>query len=181
VALPREAEENAPDFRHHAPDELPVIADRGMSVRLITGSLFGARSPVATLSDTVYADATLAAGAALPLDASFEERAVYLVSGEAEIAGDRFASPQLLVFRAGDEITIRAATDLRMMVLGGAAMDGHRYIWWNFVSSRRERIEEARSDWEAGRFDKVQGEAADEFIPAPPPVKLAEPKRVEYP
>ena len=181
VALPREAEESPPDFRHYEPDELPILSDRGVKVRLITGSLFGLRSPVGTLSDTVYADAALAAGASLPLDASFEERGIYLVSGEAEIAGDRFAAPQLLVFRPGDTITIRAATDLRMMILGGAAMDGQRYIWWNFVSSRRERIEDARRDWEAGRFDKVQGEAADEFIPPPPPAKLAEPRPVKYP
>ncbi len=116
---------------------------------------------------------------ALPKGA--EERGVYLVSGEIEIAGDRFAAPQFLVFRPGDAITIRAVAATRLMILGGAAMDGHRYIWWNFVSSRRERIKDARRDWEAGRFDKVQGEAADEFIPAPPPARLAEPKAVTYP
>jgi hypothetical protein len=181
VALPEDAEENAPEFRHHDPEALPVVADHGVEVRLITGELFGRRSPVAVYSDTVYADAVLQAGASLPLDPSFEERAIYIVSGEIEVAGDRFAAPQLIVFRPGDAITVRATTASRMMILGGARMDSHRYIWWNFVSSRRERIEEARRDWEAGRFDRVQGEAADEFIPAPPPVKLAEAKPVDYP
>lgn len=181
VALPSHAEENQPAFHHHDRADLPVLRDGGAEVRLITGSLYGLTSPVGTFSETVYADAVLRAGAVLPLDASFEERAIYIVSGEIEIAGDRFAAPQLLVFRPGDAITIRAVAPTRMMILGGAAMDGDRYIWWNFVSSRRERIEEARRDWEAGRFDKVQGEAADEFIPAPPPVKLAEPRTVAYP
>ena len=181
VALPSHAEESAPAFHHHDRTDLPVLKAHGVEVRLITGSLYGLRSPVATFSETVYADASLEPRAALPLDPSFEERGIYLVSGEAEIAGDRFAAPQLLIFRPGDAITIRAVVRTRLMILGGAPMDGPRYIWWNFVSSRRERIEEARRDWEAGRFDKVQGEAADEFIPAPPPVKLAEAKPVAYP
>jgi redox-sensitive bicupin YhaK (pirin superfamily) len=159
---------------------MPRALDK--QIRLVAGSLYGASSPVETFSETVYADATLQAGALLPLDASFEERGIYLVSGELDIAGDRFAAPQLLVFRPGDSITMRAVLPSRLMILGGAPMDGPRYIWWNFVSSRRERIEEARRDWEAGRFDRVQGEAADEFIPAPPPVRLAEqPRVVRYP
>ena len=180
--MPRAQEENAPNFRHHAPGELPVVADRDKQIRLIAGSIYGARSPVETFSETVYADAILKAGASLPLDASFEERGIYLVSGELDIAGDRFVAPQLLVFRPGDSITVRAVIPSRLMILGGAPMDGPRYIWWNFVSSRRERSDDARRDWEAGRFDRVQGEAADEFIPAPPAVKLAEqPRVVEYP
>jgi redox-sensitive bicupin YhaK (pirin superfamily) len=181
VALPRGREEDAPAFRHHAAESLPVIAGDGASVRLIAGSLYGAASPVETFSETVYADASLAAGAMLPLDPSFEERGIYLVAGEIEIAGDRFTAPQLLVFRPGDAISIRAVAETRLMILGGAAMPEPRYIWWNFVSSRRERIEDARREWEAGRFDKVQGEAAEEFIPAPPPAHLAEQRRVEYP
>ena len=172
VALPRDREEDMPSFVHHAPGVLPIISDNGKRVCLIAGALYGARSPVATSSDTVYADVALSAGASLPLDPDFEERAIYIVSGEIDVAGDRFAAPQLIVFRPGDRITVTAATDARFMILGGAPMDGERYIWWNFVSSRRERIEEARRDWEAGRFDRVQGEAADEFIPAPPPVRL---------
>jgi redox-sensitive bicupin YhaK (pirin superfamily) len=181
VAMPRDLEEDRPAFRHHEPAEMPVIEDHGKRVRLIAGSIYGASSPVPTFSDTLYADVELAAGAVLPLDPGYEERAVYIVSGTLDVAGDLFEGPRLLVFRAGDAISLRASTACRLMILGGAPMDGPRYIWWNFVSSRRERIEEARRDWEAGRFDRVQGEAADEFIPAPPPVRLAEEKRVDYP
>ena len=103
------------------------------------------------------------------------------MTGEIDVAGDRFVAPQLLVFRPGDRITVRALTPSRLMILGGAAMGEPRYIWWNFVSSRRERIEDARRDWEAGRFDRVQGEGADEFSPAPPSTRLAEEKTVRYP
>ncbi|SEP69007.1 hypothetical protein SAMN05216548_101266 [Faunimonas pinastri] len=181
VALPEGAEENAPAFSHHGAGELPVISDRGTEVRLITGSLYGATSPVRTYSETIYADAALRAGHSLPLDPSFEERAIYVLSGEIEIAGDRFEAPRLLVFRPGDRITIRAVTDSRLLILGGAPLESRRYIWWNFVSSRRERIEDAREAWKAGRFDLVQGEAPDDFVPAPEGPAFRIPARVNYP
>ena len=114
----------------------------------------------------VFADATLAAGASLPIDAETEERALYIVSGEIEIAGDRFAAGQLLVFRPGDAITVTAAREARVVLLGGAPMDGPRHIWWNFVSSRKERIEQAKADWKEKRFDIVPGDET-EFIPFP--------------
>ena len=94
-------------------------------------------------------------GASAPLDADVEERAIYVVDGEVEIAGDRFTGPQLLIFRPGDRITVRAVSKARLMFLGGAALEGPRYIWWNFVSSRRERIEDAKEDWKSGRFTPV--------------------------
>jgi redox-sensitive bicupin YhaK (pirin superfamily) len=166
VAMPAGDEELAPSFAHHANDELPVVTDEGRAVRIVLGSLYGERSPVPTLSDTIFADATLAAGAALPLDADAEERALYIVAGEIEIAGDRFAPGQLLVFRPGDRLTVAATTDARVVVVGGAVMDGPRHIWWNFVSSRKERIEQAKADWKLGRFDTVPGDAS-EFIPLP--------------
>jgi redox-sensitive bicupin YhaK (pirin superfamily) len=165
VALPAALEEIAPAFIHHDAAELPVEASEGKTVRIIAGSLYGKSSPLATLSDTIFADATLAAGASLPLDAEAEERAIYLVSGEIDILGDRFAAGQLLVFRPGDRITVTAATPTRLAILGGAAMDGPRHIWWNFVSSRRDRIEAAKADWKSGRFAAVPGDA--EFIPLP--------------
>ncbi len=145
---------------------LPVVDGEGKSVRVIAGNLLGARSPVKTASDTIFADAALAPGAALPLDADHEERAIYIVAGEIEIAGDRFAAGRLLVFRPGDRITATAVTQARLAVVGGGAMDGPRHIWWNFVSSRKERIEEAKAAWRAGRFDKVAGDEV-EFIPLP--------------
>ena len=165
VALPAGDEEMAPAFNHHEGGKLPVVSGEGKTVRVVAGNLFGARSPVATLSDTIFADALLAAGASLPLDADYEERAIYIVSGEVEISGDRFAEGRLLVFKPGDRITVKAVRDARLALLGGAAMDGPRHIWWNFVSSRKERIEQAKADWKAGRFAPIAGET--EFIPLP--------------
>jgi redox-sensitive bicupin YhaK (pirin superfamily) len=133
---------------------------------VVAGSAYGERSPVQTLSDTLFVDATLAAGAALPVDAETEERAVYLISGEIDIAGDRFTAGRLLVLRPGDRITLTAVSDARLVLLGGATMDGPRHIWWNFVSSRKERIEQAKADWKLARFDSVPGDDK-EFIPLP--------------
>jgi redox-sensitive bicupin YhaK (pirin superfamily) len=165
VALPAGEEEGAPTFHHHDEAALPTVTGEGKAVRVVAGSLFGVRSPVETLWDTIFAEARLAAGTALPLDADHEERAVYVVSGEIDVQGDRFAAGRLLVFRPGDRITITAATDAQLVVLGGAAMDGPRYIWWNFVSSRKDRIEQAKADWKAARFAMVPGDS--EFIPLP--------------
>jgi len=165
VALPAAAEEGAPAFVHHGADDLPAESAEGKTIRVVAGSFLGQTSPVATGWDTLFADVTLAAGAKLPLDPEPEERAIYLVSGEIDIAGDRFEAGRLLVFRPGDHITVTALSPARLAVVGGAAMDGPRHIWWNFVSSRKERIEQAKADWKAGRFDAVPGET--EFIPLP--------------
>jgi redox-sensitive bicupin YhaK (pirin superfamily) len=165
VALPAAAEEGAPSFVHHGADGLPLESHEGKTVRVVAGKFLGLASPVVTGWDTLFADVTLAAGASLPLDREVEERAIYLVSGDVEIAGDRFAAGRLLVFKPGDRITLKAISPARLAVVGGAAMDGPRHIWWNFVSSRRERIEQAKADWKAGRFDSVPGET--EFIPLP--------------
>jgi redox-sensitive bicupin YhaK (pirin superfamily) len=175
VALPRDAEESAPNFAHHDAHALPVIEDSGKSVRLVVGSAFGKTSPVQTASEMIYADIALEAGAAIPIDATHEERGLYLVSGNVEIAGDRFGPGQLLVLRPGDAISFRAATPARFLLLGGAPMDGPRYIWWNFVSSRKERIEQAKAEWKSGKFDTVPGDA-EEFIPLPEEAKV-----VSYP
>ncbi|HYZ27168.1 MAG TPA: pirin family protein [Geminicoccaceae bacterium] len=165
VALPARVEETAPAFAHHEQSALPVIEGEGMQVRLIAGSLLGERSPVPTFSEMFYADALLEPGARLPLDAGHEERGIYIAEGRIRVAGDGFDAGQLLVLRAGDAITIVAEAAARLMLLGGEPMDGPRYIWWNFVSSRKERIEQAKADWKAGRFDAVPGEI--EFIPLP--------------
>ena len=165
VALPATEEETAPDFTHHGRDDLPMVSGEGKKVRLIVGSLYGERSPVPTFSAMFYADAALEAGAKLPLPAEHEERAVYVAGGAVEVAGDRFDAGQLLVFRPGDEITLVASKPARLLLLGGEPMDGPRHIWWNFVSSRQDRIEQAKADWQAGRFEAVPGES--EFIPLP--------------
>ena len=165
VALPAALEETAPTFQHVPAAALPVVEDRGVRARVIAGSALGRTSPVQTLSEWLYADVQLDAGASAPLDPDQEERAIYLVAGEIRIAGDTFAGPRLLVFRPGDAITVTAVQPARMMFLGGAALEGPRYIWWNFVSSRRERIEAAKADWQAARFRPVPQET--EFIPLP--------------
>jgi hypothetical protein len=166
VALPASQEESAPSFVHHPKASLPIVETPGAEVRVIAGSAYGARSPVQVLSELFYADARLDAGASLPLDAEQEERALYLVEGEIEIAGDRFAPGRLLVFRPGDAMTIAALQPSRFMLLGGAALDGPRHMWWNFVSSRKERIEQAKEDWKAGRFGAVPNDET-EYIPLP--------------
>jgi redox-sensitive bicupin YhaK (pirin superfamily) len=165
VALPKPHEETEASFVHHGMAELPVVEDQGATVRLILGRLYGRASPVRTFSEMFYADASLAAGARLPLDAGHEERGVYIVSGTVEIAGDAFDAMQLLVFRPGDRVTIVARTPARLMLLGGEPMDGPRYIWWNFVSSSKDRIEQAKRDWKSGRFTPVPDDP--EFIPLP--------------
>ena len=166
VALPAASEEMDAAFAHHATEEFPVVRDNGKTVRVVLGSLYGEKSPVVTTSETIFADAVLKAGAALPLDASHEERAIYVIEGEIDVAGDRFGPQRLLVFKPGDAITIRAVTDAHFVIAGGAPMDGPRHIWWNFVSSRKERIEQAKADWTAGHFGKVPGDEI-EFIPLP--------------
>jgi redox-sensitive bicupin YhaK (pirin superfamily) len=166
VALPSAQEEIAPGFAHYGAETFPIVSGDGKTVRIVVGSLYGARSNVETASDTILADAKLIAGATLPLDADHEERAIYVIAGEIDIMGDRFGPGRLLVFRPGDRITIKAVTEAHVAVLGGAAMDGPRHIWWNFVSSRQERIDQAKAEWKAGRFSIVPGDET-EFIPLP--------------
>jgi redox-sensitive bicupin YhaK (pirin superfamily) len=166
VALPMKDEETTPAFAHTPASEIPELREDGVTLRVIAGALQGLRSPVVTSWDTLFADAWLQAGGALPLGTEHEERAVYVVSGEIEIGSERHGPERLLVLRPGDRIAIRATTDAHFVIVGGAAMDGPRHIWWNFVSSRKDRIEAAKADWKAGRFDLVPGDAA-EFIPLP--------------
>ena len=166
VALPAAKEEMPPAFAHHATEEFPVVRDNGKSVRVVLGTLYGSSSPVATTSETIFGDVTLKAGSTLPLDPGHEERAIYVIEGEIDVAGDRFGPQRLLVFRPGDGITIRAVADTHFVIAGGAPMDGPRHIWWNFVSSRKERIEQAKAEWKAGKFDIVPGDT-EEFIPLP--------------
>jgi redox-sensitive bicupin YhaK (pirin superfamily) len=137
-----------------------------VEVRVITRSLYGQRSPVPTSSAMFYADAALAAGAKLPLPAEHEERAVYVAGGAVDVAGDRFAAGQLLVFRPGDEITVKAVERSRLLLLGGEPMDGPRHIWWNFVSSSKDRIEQAEAGLAGRALRPVPGDGG-EPIPLP--------------
>lgn len=167
VALPKQAEETAPGFSHHGAAELPLVEERGMRLRLVAGEAWGMRAPVAVSSPLFYADATLAPGAVAPLPDGHEERGAYVVGGSVEVAGVWFEAGRMLLFRTGDGIALRAGPEgARLLLLGGAAMDGPRFMFWNFVSSSRERIEQAKADWKAGRFGAVPGDER-EFIPLP--------------
>jgi redox-sensitive bicupin YhaK (pirin superfamily) len=166
VGMPAKHEEIEPGFQHLGSDEFPRIDGEGKDVRVVAGRCLGARSNFRTLSETLFADIALAAGARLPLDADYEERAVYVVDGEVDVEGDRFGTGRLLIFRPGDRPTLRAVRASRIALVGGEPLDGPRYVWWNFVSSRRERIEQAKQEWAAGRFARVPGDEI-EFIPLP--------------
>jgi redox-sensitive bicupin YhaK (pirin superfamily) len=166
VALPLKDEETAPAFAHTASADIPELRENGMTLRVIAGAMHGLRSPVVTSWDTIFAQAHLKVGTSLPLDTVYEERALYVITGEIDIAGDRHGPERLLVLKPGDPIEVKAVSDAHLVVVGGAAMDGPRHIWWNFVSSRKDRIEAAKADWKAGRFDLVPGDTA-EFIPLP--------------
>jgi redox-sensitive bicupin YhaK (pirin superfamily) len=167
LALPKAHEETEPDFTHYTAASLPLVEGEGKVVRVVAGSLFGKTSPVNTFSRLFYADAALQIGASLVLGAAYEERAVYLVDGGVEIGGQAFDAGRLLIFSGGDEIAIKGTSAARLLLLGGEPMDGPRHIWWNFVSSSTERIEQAKADWKAGRFPNVRGDS--EFIPLPEP------------
>jgi len=166
AALPQSHEEAAPTFAHFGASELPRLSGEGKTVRVVIGSLFGRTSPVAFPHASFYAEAVLAPGATLPLDPDYDERAVFVASGEIDIAGETFSGGRLLVFRPGDLISILALSQTRLVLLGGEPMDGPRHIWWNFVSSSKDRIDAAKADWKAKRFAPVPGDA-DEFIPLP--------------
>jgi redox-sensitive bicupin YhaK (pirin superfamily) len=166
AALPQSHEEQAPAFAHHGADDLPRITGEGKRVRVVMGRAYGATSPVVFPHESLFAEAVLAPGAVLPLDPDYDERAIYVASGEIDIAGDKFGEGRLLVFKPGDRISILALAQSRLMLLGGEPMDGPRHIWWNFVASSKERIEQAKEDWRAKRFALVPGDEK-EFMPLP--------------
>ncbi|HZQ61157.1 MAG TPA: pirin family protein [Casimicrobiaceae bacterium] len=166
VALPDQDEETEPSFAHHGAADLPVLHEPGMSMRLIAGEMLGARAKVKTYSPLAYAHCEVqpAARASLPLD--YGERAIYVVRGEIEVDGQRFAGGQMIVMRAGGPMTFNALSASTVMLIAGEPI-GRRYIEWNFVSSSRERIEQAKADWRAGRM-KLPDRDNTEFIPLPP-------------
>jgi redox-sensitive bicupin YhaK (pirin superfamily) len=161
IGLPAAQEEVEPSFVHVKAKDLPVLEG---GLRLIAGTLHGARSPVPTFSPMFYAVAELAAGACVTVPAEHEERAAYVAEGEVEVGGRRFPAGQLLVFESGKDLLVKASLASRVLLLGGEPL-GERHMWWNFVSSRKERIAQAAADWKAGRFAPVPGET--EFIPLP--------------
>jgi redox-sensitive bicupin YhaK (pirin superfamily) len=167
LALPDEREEDDPSFLHKEVDELPQFSDRGYSGRVVIGRWQGLVSPVAVPTDTLYVDLVIQPRSACPFPAGAEERAAYILSGALYVSGIRHEADQLLVFRPGDTIDLATGDEpCHVMLFGGEAMRSKRYIWWNFVSSSKERIEQAKEEWRTGRFDIVPGDE-EEFVPLP--------------
>jgi redox-sensitive bicupin YhaK (pirin superfamily) len=172
LALPKDREEDAAGFVHVEKDHLPELEGEGKEVRLILGHAWGAKVGLEMPSEVFYADARLSPGASIPLPDDHEDRGVYILDGEVTCAGQTFEAGRMLVFRPGDRVSVKAGPQgARAMLLGGATMDGPRFIWWNFVASSSEKIDAAREawrtgDWQHGRF-RLPPDDAGEFIPAP--------------
>ncbi|RVU35924.1 pirin family protein [Hwanghaeella grinnelliae] len=165
MALPHALEETDPAFINYGAADLPAVTENGATVRLVAGSFRGETSPVETATEAVYADITLPSETRITIPADYEERALYPVFGSVEIRGTAVEPGELLVLVPGQEITVRALQDARLVLLGGEPMDGPRHVWWNLVSSSKERIEQAKEEWKSGLFPKVPGD--DDFIPLP--------------
>ena len=165
VALPKSAEENDPTFMNYKPDQLPVYTDIGIWMRLIAGNAYGLKNDVSIHSPLFYLHVKLDAGAIMDLPSEHSERAIYIASGNLELAGRTYSSGQMLVFSKNDQPTVRAKSNSEFMILGGEPL-GERFIWWNFVSSSKERIEQAKNDWETGKIILPPNDNK-EFIPLP--------------
>lgn len=165
VALPRAHEETAPAFHHHAAESLPQQQRDGAWLRVIAGRAYGEESPVQVFSDTLNVALDLVPDAELTLEDEHAERAIYILDGQAQLDGVDIPARHLIVPERGTRPRLRALTPVKAMLLGGEPLDGHRHLWWNFVSSSKERIEQAKLDWQAGHFGRIEGD--DEFIPLP--------------
>lgn len=165
VALPKEMEEIDPSFVHYGTEAIPKVQIPGSSIWVIIGTAWGVTSPVETPSETLYADIALDDGASIVLPRDTEEKAVYILSGAIDIQGTRFEAGRMAVLRAHSAAEVTGIGAARVMLCGGAPLDGPRHMFWNFVSSSRDRIEKAKDDWKSGRFDPVPDD--DEFIPLP--------------
>ncbi|HIK16665.1 MAG TPA: pirin family protein [Leptolyngbyaceae cyanobacterium M33_DOE_097] len=164
VALPDEHEETEPWFRHHPATDLPAWEENGVSIKLIAGSAYGRTSPVQTFSPMIYLDVQFAPGTQIVLPTDYSEQAVYSVTAGLKLNDHPLEQHRLAILTQGATVTVAADTEARCIVVGGEPV-GSRYKWWNFVSGRRDRIEQAKEDWKAGRFESVPEEA--EFIPLP--------------
>jgi redox-sensitive bicupin YhaK (pirin superfamily) len=167
VGLPRADEETAPSFQHVSAAGLPSLSRDGVELRLAAGRAFGLTAPVRTFSPIFYADAKLSGGAELRMTDEHEERAVLVAEGAVDINGARHGRGAMVLLGPGEQAVLSAEAPARAMLLGGAPLDGPRHVWWNFVASSRERIEQAKADWQAMRFGTVPGDDK-EFIPLPP-------------
>jgi len=166
VGLPAKNEEDAPSFQHAAKELLPTRDENGVSLRVVTGKAYGLASPVRTPMEIFYVDAQMKDGSTLALPEEYEERGAMVVGGTVESGGVRHEDGAMILFDKGERAEIKAVRDARVMLLGGAPLDGPRHVWWNFVSSSRDRIEQAKADWNAMRLGTIPGDDR-EFIPLP--------------
>ncbi len=166
IAQPQKYEDGSAKFDHTPESNLPTFDVDGTKGRIILGEFQGVVSPIKTQWETLYVDLHLDSGKQIQIPSTTEERAIYVLDGQIEIGGVNYNPQQMMVLRPKDDVVIKALTPVRMMLLGGAAMDGPRYIYWNFVSSSKERLEQAKEDWREGKFAKVPGDDK-EFIPLP--------------
>jgi redox-sensitive bicupin YhaK (pirin superfamily) len=166
LALPKEHEEIEPSFFHHPRASMPERSENGVLIRVLAGVAYGMSSPVEVLSPLFYVDAALPAGSELEVTNEYEERALYVVEGTVQCAGANAEMGHMLVLERGTKVAVRTEDAARVVMIGGAPLEGERYIDWNFVSSSKERIEQAKRDWKEGRFPKVPGDDV-EFIPLP--------------
>jgi redox-sensitive bicupin YhaK (pirin superfamily) len=166
VALPVEHEEHAPSFEHHPAASIPKARFEGATLDVIAGTAYGERSPVSVLSPTLYVHGHLEAGARVPVDDEHEERAIYVVEGAVGCDTRSFGPGTMIVLRPGAKVMLESSERSRVMLVGGAKLAGERHVWWNFVSSSKERIERAKDDWENRRFPAVPGDDVA-FIPLP--------------
>jgi redox-sensitive bicupin YhaK (pirin superfamily) len=166
LALPDGREEIDPAFEHVAADQLPSIEGDGITARVIMGSLWGRTAPTTYYAETIYADIRLNTGASVPIDAGADERAVLIALGDASLDGEPLELYTLYILKPGVPMTLRSEGGARVMLLGGEAFATPRHVWWNFVSSSRDRINQAKHDWKGGRFPSVPGDE-EEFIPLP--------------
>lgn len=166
LALPLAKEEMHPDFKHYAEEAIPAADDKSLRIRVVTGEFAGLKSPVITQNDALFVEFQLQKQAAISIPATSEERAIHILEGEIILDKMHYSSARMLVLKPGHEVQIQAATDAHFILLGGAPLAEPRYLWWNFVASRKERIEQAKFDWTEGKFGKIPGDDK-EFIPLP--------------
>lgn len=166
VALPEDSEDCTPDFSHHDAANLPVMEAEGVLAKVILGDVFGVKSPVKTFSNPIYAECSLEDKAQIKIPTDIEERSVYLLKGAVCAGNERFEAGRMIVFETGKEIVVTAEGAAHLMVIGGARLEKPRFMWWNFVSTSKERIEQAKEDWRNQKFEKIPGDA-EEFVPLP--------------
>ncbi|ADM10089.1 pirin domain protein [Parvularcula bermudensis HTCC2503] len=174
VALPQDKEDMPPHFEHHGAASRPVLSDKGVEMRVILGRAYGEVAAATLLSDTLYVDVHLAEGASVPVPDDHEDRAIYVVDGRCRVAGQTIEAGECAVFGSINALTLKAEEGpVRLLLFGGETADGPRHIWWNFVASSMEKIEAAKADWAAARWQEgrfqLPPDDAEEFIPLPSP------------